>query len=170
LQYLTLLASLESIFPITFQRKHIIGIIYGTVHQIHKPATDQHLWWNDHYQFHAVHLLFFVDYEGWIIGVETGIPGSFHDSSAANNAKFFEKLVKDKFVLGDPGFQGVGYVIAGFKSNQLPTPAHKAFDSLSRTEQVKIEHINNFVKKCKTLSKTDVFIHQQALLSGCVIV
>jgi hypothetical protein len=103
--------------------RHIIGIIDGTVHPICKLATDQHLWWNDHYQFHAVHSLFLVDYERRIIGVETGIPGSFHDSSAANNAKFFEKLVKDKFVLGDPGFQGVGYVIAGFKSNQLPTPA-----------------------------------------------
>jgi len=149
---------------------HIIGIIDGTVHKIHRPSLDQHLWWNENYHFHAIHSLFIVDFEGKIVAVQTGIPGSFHDSTAARYAKKFKALLINNLVIGDPGFQGVNYVVAGYKINQLTSYAHREFDRLSRSEQVKIEHVNNFVKKCATLSKLSSFHHNRQMLAGLVVV
>jgi hypothetical protein len=86
---------------------HILGIIDGTVHKIRRPSVDQHLWWNENYQFHAVHSLFIVDFEGRIVAVQTGIPGSFHDSCVAKHSELFKAIVKEKLLIGDPGFGGV---------------------------------------------------------------
>jgi hypothetical protein len=149
---------------------HIIGIIDGTVHRIRRPSLDQHLWWNENYHFHAVHSLFIVDFTGKIVAVQTGIPGSFHDSTAARYAKKFKALLTPNLVIGDPGFQGVNYVVAGYKINQLTSDAHKEFDRISRSEQVKIEHVNNFVKKCASLSKLSTFHHNREALAGLVVV
>ena len=71
--------------------------------------------------------------------------------------------------MGDPGFAGVPYVVAGFKSNQLKSSDHLEFDRISRNEQVLIEHVNRFIKDCKVLSKKAVFKHSRALHVACVI-
>lgn len=157
-------------FPRSHLSPYVVGIIDGTVHKIRCPSVNQHLWWNDNYQCHAVHSLFLVSLDGEIISVATGIPGSFHDSCASSHVEYFEEVLEDKLVLGDPGFAGVSYVVSGLKSNQVSSPAHKHFDRLSRSEQVAIEHVNNFVKKCKILSDSKQFIHSNEVLSGCVIV
>ena len=149
---------------------YIVGIIDGTVHKIRRPSMDQYLWWNDHYKCHAIHSLFLVSFTGEIAAVATGIPGSFHDSSSSSHLTFFQDVLGDKLVLGDPGFSGAPYVISGFKVNQIDSLAKKHFDRLSRSEQVKIEHVNNFVKKCKTLSDSRQFIHSNNILCGCVAV
>jgi len=114
--------------------------------------------------------MFLIGYDGSIKAVETGIPGSFVDSPTASFSTLFAGILGNKLAIGDPGFGGVDYIVSGLKYNQLKTPAHKEFDRISRSEQVKIEHVNNFVKKCKTLSKTGQFIHRKELLCGCVIV
>ena len=54
-------------------------------------------------------------------------------------------------------YAGVPYIIAGLKSNQLKTKEHEEFDRLPRREQILIEHVNCFLKKCKVLSKKNVF-------------
>lgn len=79
-------------------------------------------------------------------------------------------ILKKRLALGDPGFGGVSYVVAGYKTNQLKSPAHKEFDRVSRSEQVKIEHVNNFVKKCGCLSKGSTFHHNKATIPGLVLV
>jgi hypothetical protein len=161
-------------FPRTATRSHlspsVIGIIDGTVHKIRRPCVDQWKWWNEHYQFHAVHSLFLVSFDGEIISVATGVPGSFHDSCTARHIKFFQDVLKEDLVLGDPGFAGVPYVVSGFKTNQLTSLPRIQFDRISRSEQVAIEHINNFVKKCNILSKREQCIHSIETLSGCVLV
>jgi hypothetical protein len=98
---------------------HIIGVIDGTVHKIRKPCHDQWLWWNGNYQMHTISSLFLVSFDGDIIAVATGIPGSFHDSCAANHIDYFEDACGAKFVIGDPGFAAVPYIVSGLKSNQV---------------------------------------------------
>ena len=58
--------------------------------------------------------------------------------------QFSPQILGNNLALGDPGFQGVNYVVAGFKSSQLSTLAQFAFDTFSRSEQVLIEHVNSF--------------------------
>ena len=160
----------ESVVAASHLSNYIIGIIDGTVHRIQRPSIDQHLYWNEHYQFHTIHSLFLIGFDGSIKAVETGIPGSFPDSPSANFSTLFQDILGPNLAMGDTGFAGVDYIVAGFTACQLKTAAHKDFDRISRSEQVKIEHVNNFVKKCKTLSKTCQFIHTNVLLCGCVIV
>lgn len=156
--------------PASHLSSHIVGIIDGTVHKIQRPCVDQHLFWNDNYQCHAVHSFFLVSLSGEILAVATGIPGSFHDSCASSHLTHFKDILEDKFALGDPGFAGVSYVVSGLKCNQIHNAAQKHFDRLSRSEQVAIEHVNNFVKKCKILSDGRQFIHATEVLSGCLLV
>jgi len=84
--------------------------------------------------------------------------GSVHDSNAAQYNKHFKNILGKRFALGDPGYNGVPYVVAGSKASQLKT-GHKKFDSISRTEQIPIEHVNNFIKKFSILSKQSKCIH-----------
>lgn len=156
--------------PVSHLSPHVIGIVDGTVHKIRRPSIDQHLWWNDNYQFHAVHSLFLVDFAGKIIAIQTGIPGSFHDSAVARHNELFSDSLQDQLAIGDPGFGGVDYIVAGYKTNQLNYPGRREFDRISRSEQVKIEHVNNFVKKCRCLSKGHTFVHKHDQLSGLVLV
>ena len=45
-------------------------------------------------------------------------------------------LENKNYVLGDTGFQGVEYVVAGLKNNQIQSESEKKFDKISRSEQV----------------------------------
>lgn len=115
------------------------------------------------------HLL--IDYEGTIIAFETNVLGSIHDSNAALHNYYFPKILgKDFYALGDPGYAGVPYVVAGLKSNQLRTKEDLDFDTISRSEQVLIEHVNRFLKGCTVLSKRVVFKHSRVLHVTCVVI
>jgi len=57
------------------------------------------------------HLL--VDFQGYIVAVTTNVLGQIHDANAAQHNKLFKQVLKDKFALGDPGYNGVPYVVAG---------------------------------------------------------
>jgi hypothetical protein len=74
---------------------------------------------------------------------------------------FFQDVLEDKLVFGNPG---VPYVVSGLKSNQLKESSHWYFDRISRSEQVTIEHVNNFVKKCKILE--DQTIHSSVAMGA----
>jgi hypothetical protein len=154
----------------SFLSENIIGIIDGTVHKIRRPSHDQHLWWNAHYEMHATHSLFLIAFDGRIIAIVTGILGSIHGAVAAKHAQIFRECLQSNLALGDPGFGGISYIVSGLRSNQVTTDGRKEFDRISRSEQVKIEHVNNFVKKSKSLSKTDQFIHNIPMLNLTVLI
>ena len=70
--------------------------------------------------------------------------------------------MKNKFVLGDPGFAGVAKCVPGYKRKHLPkNPAAELFDKQSRSEQVIIENINSMIKKARVLDKEIRFRHSR---------
>lgn len=66
--------------------------------------------------------------------------------------------------------KGSDWIVAGLKCNQINTEAHRIFDSISRSEQVIVEHVNCFIKKCATLSKQHKFNHGNEKLVACVFI
>jgi hypothetical protein len=119
------------------------------------------------------HLL--VDFDGFIVALQTNVAGRIHDSNAARHNKLFKKILsgggKKKFALGDPGYAGVEWVVSGFKTNQLKDlPGREKFDDVSRSEQAQVEHVNNFIKKCKVLSKSHIFVHSREKHIACVFI
>jgi hypothetical protein len=169
---------------------NIIAILDSTIHPTRKPASQQHQYWNGHYKTHGIlsHLL--VDFTGRISSVITNVKGHSHDNNAAQYFNQFSNILGtvcwpettacanrsflcptgNKFALADPGYNGVDYVVAGFKAKQVRTEAEKVFDRISRSEQVAIEHINNFIKKSSTLSKLNKFHHGIDKLVPCVFI
>ena len=104
-----------------------------------------------------------LNYDHYIACFVTGGMGRMHDA-AAKHMKCFVKILQGKYALGDPGYEGVPYVVAGFKSNQLQQQEkdeRNKFDRISRKEQIPIEHVNNFIKSCRVLSKRNQFIHSR---------
>jgi len=94
-------------------------IVDGTVHRIRRSSSvDQHRTFNGHYQFHCITSILFIDFEGNISAVATNIDGSVVDSLALRNIDFFERVLNEKFAIGDPGCD---YVVSGLKSNQVKT-------------------------------------------------
>jgi len=154
----------------SFLSPKILGVIDGTVHRIRRPQSDQYRTWNEHYNFHSTQSLIVADFTGKIHTVVTNLDGFTHDSKSATFSPSIEKAIGKNFVIGDTGFQGVPYVVAGLKSNQIHDDAEREFDKISRSEQVIIEHINNFIKKCTTINKCDVFIHSREHLAACVFI
>lgn len=115
------------------------------------------------------HLL--IDFEGNIIAFETNVKGSVHDSNAATHNIYFPLILgPSNYALADPGYAGVPYVVAGLKSNQLKSPRDFDFDTVSRSEQVLVEHVNSFLKGCKVLSKKVTFKHTRTLHIACVVI
>jgi hypothetical protein len=115
------------------------------------------------------HLL--VTFNGDIAAVQTNVLGRVHDSTAARRNKLFPQVLgKNRFALGDPGYAGVPWVVAGFKTNQLKTPEARRFDTISRAEQAQVEHVNNFIKKCQVLSKTNMFRQGREKHVACVFI
>jgi hypothetical protein len=97
----------------------IIGIVDSTIHAIRKPAKYQHLSYSGHYKTHGMLTHLLIDWEGYIIAYLTNVPGSLHDSFVASKNELFRSVLDGEFALGDPGFAGVDYVVAGLKSNQV---------------------------------------------------
>jgi hypothetical protein len=77
----------------------------------------------------------------------------------------------DKFyALADPGLASVSYVVASLKANQVQTKNDLHFDQISRSEQLLIELVNMFLKKCKVLNKKNAFKHSRVMHVLCVII
>jgi len=98
--------------------KKVKFIIDNTIHRCRRPMSNQSLLYNGHYKTHGWLSQIIVDYDGLIIAYKTMIPGKVHDSLSATYNKLFKSIVKNNLALGDPGFQGVGYVMVGYKKKR----------------------------------------------------
>ncbi|KAL0477733.1 hypothetical protein AKO1_000405, partial [Acrasis kona] len=128
-------------------------ILDGTIHPLSKPQTRQHLWYNGHYKIHGIMSQILIDFNGYIIAVETGIPGHLHDATQARNCQTIKKIVGKDFALTDCAYSNLNFCVGGFKGKQLTSKSRKTFDKVSRHEQVLIENVNSFLKKPRTTSK-----------------
>jgi hypothetical protein len=162
---------LEDEVPTSTLSKKIVAVVDSTIHATRRPARDQHVHYNTHYQRHGVLTHLLVDYDGNIVSVQTNVAGRIPDANAArNNATFLSILGQNRFALGDPGYAGVPWVVAGLKCNQVHTQEEAFFDMVSRSEQAKVEHVNSFIKKCKILSKSNQFHHNREKHIACVFI
>src|SRR5690606_15067206 len=116
------------------------------------------------------HLL--VGYDGYIYSVACNIEGRVHDTLFGHYNEGFRQVCADtgSYALTDTGYNRVSYAVAGFKSAQVTTPQHQTFDSVSRSEQVVVEHINCLIKKCRSLTKESKFIHSHHKLAAIVLI
>jgi hypothetical protein len=147
----------------------IVAIVDSTIHAISKPRHDQHQFYNNHYQRHGIMTHLLIEFSGLIIGVQTNVPGRVHDAAAAHHNTLFMEILGEKLkALGDPGYAGVPFVVAGLKSNQVSSISHQVFDRISRSEQVIVEHVNRHIKQFTVLSKHQAFTHQRQLHVGSV--
>jgi hypothetical protein len=146
-------------------------IIDSTITMIRKPTISQKKFYNGHYHCHGIITHVLIDFEGWILSVCTGIPGSVHDARVAQEIEPFKHIVNDsELVLGDPGYNGVDYIIAGYKPSELPDTAEAVeFDFVSRQEQRMIEHVNSHFKKC-VIAKGLKFRHGRDKLTMVVLI
>lgn len=156
----------------SIMNRHIGFIIDGTLSKIYKPKYQQHLYYNSVKCIHAINSLLLIDFEGFIVAVATGVPGSIHDCLYARNVELFRQICRDSncFALGDPGFQGAPFVVGGFRCNQIKTNGHVLFDYISRKEQICIEHINSHFKRCRSVSKHVQFRHDHATHKACILI
>lgn len=145
-------------------------IIDNTIHKIHRPTVSQRLDYNGHYRMHGRQTQILVDFDGNVISYLTNIRGKIHDSLVAIHNKNFVDIVGSCYALGDPGFAGVGYVVSGYKSCEVKSIGQKVFDKITRSEQVRIENINKFIKDCRSVNKQDSFRHGEGKLVACVAI
>jgi hypothetical protein len=148
----------------------IIAVVDGTVHKIRRPSIDQHRTFNGHYQMHCTSSILPVDFDSTIVSVATNFDGSVLDCVALKHCNMLQQVLVDKFAIGDPGFAGSENVISGLKSNQVKSVGQIMFDRISRQEQVCIEAVNGFIKKCVSISKTHQFTHSRWHLTCCVFI
>ena len=99
-----------------------------------------------------------IDFDGFICGVETNIQGHLSDNTIPKQSKLFRQICfesdeKKNFAIGDTGFNNVDYCVAGLKLNQIKTNGDVRFDHVSREEQKRIEHVNNFLKNFTSLQR-----------------
>lgn len=162
--------SVSSCITTSALSEDIFTVIDGTVHRIWRPSTNQFKTWNDHYQIHCISSLLLVDFDGYVVACSTNIDGFVHDATSAHYNEAFPEVLEGTLALGDTGFGGVSYVVSGLRSNQVRTASEKLFDKISRSEQVIVEHINNFIKKCASINKLSPFIHNRCHLTACVFI
>ena len=53
---------------------------------------------------------------------------------------------------GGQRFQNVDYIVAGLKSNMVVSHKHKLVVEVTKSEQVCVEHVNNFIKNFRSIS------------------
>jgi len=113
-----------------------------------------------------------VDFNGQILCLFTNIPGKVHDNlSARYNIEFSRILGGDHWLIGDSAFNGISYVVPGFRRSQLHlVHGRLMFDKISREEQKVVESVNKFVKDARSLNKLDVFRHSDDKLLACVFI
>src|SRR5690606_27709622 len=86
--------------------KDIQFIIDNTIHRTTKPIMNQKDDYNGHYIMHERQTQLLIDFQGYVISFLTNIKGKYHDSLSSIYNKTFMKNVGDKYILGDPGFNG----------------------------------------------------------------
>jgi hypothetical protein len=100
-----------------------------------------------------------------IVAVETNVKGRIHDANAAQNNFHFQQILQNKFALGDPGYAGVSYIIAGYKSNEIHQMCNlyliKSLDKNKLGLNMSIGILNNV--KCYQ-SIYSLFITEQCML------
>lgn len=148
----------------------IAFIIDCTLHRTRRPSLNQSEHYNGHYSMHGRLTQVLIDYEGNVIAFLTNVPGRCNDALVAMYNEDFKRIVGDNLVLGDPGFQGVQWVVSGFRLSQVNSVGKERFFTLSKQEQQLIEHVNAFVKTCKSIDKENTFIHSEARLLACVFI
>jgi len=163
--------ALDSTTPCSRLNQHIVGVLDNTLHRTTRPSIRQSLQFNGHYQMHGRLSQFMVDFEGKIISFVTNIPGKIHDNLSARFNSSFADILMGKFLIGDSAFNGVPYVVPGFKPSQLGNdPKRIIFDGISREEQRVVERVNKFVKDARSVNKQDVFRHSEEKLVACVFI
>ncbi len=60
----------------------------------------------------------------------------------------------------------MNYVVAGHKCNMVNTVGGREYTRVTKSEQIVVEHANNFFKSFRSLSTE--FRHGHSLLSGCL--
>lgn len=144
-------------------------VIDATPTFIRKPIADQHLWYrrDKHDHFVSTHVL--MDFDKMIVAMSVNYMGHNVDSVCARLNRPFEEIVGDKDLgLGDPGYQNVDFLVPGLEMNQRGSAGAKLFYKISYAEQKSIEHVNKFMKNCKSIAGR--FRHDHMLLSGCLLV
>jgi hypothetical protein len=130
----------------------------------------QHHYYRGDKGCHFITTRLLIDFDGWIVALATAIPGHMHDVNSAQNLLFFREIIGSLYALADPGYYGCDYVIAGMKRKCIHTDNEREFFKITYREQRKIEHINNFFKKCRPVAKDTVFRHDEALQAGCILI
>ncbi len=111
-----------------------------------------------------------IDYNGTVVSFLTKVDGNIHDALAAIHISEFKEIIKNNLVKADPGYNGVGYIVSGFKPSQVKTWAQRVFDNISRSEQVMIENVNKFIKDARSVNKQDMFRQGPHRLLACVFI
>jgi hypothetical protein len=149
----------------------ICGIVDNTPHRMPRPfSTPQEVHFNGRYQMHCRMTQMLLDFENEIVAFVTNIPGRTHDGQVAIYNRDFAGILCDSFCIGDSAFNGAQFIVPGFKNFQVKTTSQKLFDRVSRKEQKAIEHVNQFIKDCRSINKADTFRHGEHRLVGCVFI
>ncbi|KAL0477573.1 phosphoribosyl-AMP cyclohydrolase [Acrasis kona] len=143
-------------------------VIDATPTYICKPIADQHLWYRRDKKGHFTSTHILMDFDKYITAMSVNYMGHNVDSTCARNNTAFEEIVGNNLVLGDPGYQNVDYIVAGLEKHERNSKQRQYFYKVSYAEQKSIEHVNRFMKHCKSISGT--FRHDHSLLSGCMLV
>jgi hypothetical protein len=146
----------------------IVGVIDSTIHARTKSAKNQHHDYSKHYERHGMMTNLLVDFDAKISVVVTNGKSILHDSMASFFMRSMVKVLGPKFALADTGYSKVPFVVCGLTSNHVNSDEKMRFDTVSREEQKVVEHVNNFIKKCKVLSKRNQFIHSRNMQVCCV--
>eukprot|EP01080_Neovahlkampfia_damariscottae_P010878 gene10878-3582_t len=122
-------------------------IIDGTTHPITR-TYPQELYYRNDKCCHFRQTMLLVDFEGKIIRVITNILREISGQFGKSNS----------YAISDSKFYNCDNVVVGYSQPQLkrkkietssePSKKRKKFDKTARTEQRKIEHVNNFLKIC----------------------
>lgn len=150
--------------------RRIKYIIDNTLTKTRRTTVDQAIHYNGHYHMHGRLTQMLLDFNGYIIAYRTMIPGKVNDSLVAIYNREFQKIVGHDLALGDPGFQGVSYVVPGFGRQQVQSVSREVFYRVSKKEQRLIEHVNAFVKQCKSINKENTFVHNESRLLACIVI
>jgi len=84
------------------------------------------------------------------VSVSTGYCGSISDNAIKKSVLFNHVCCDENqeqvntFALGDPGYNGVKFLVSGYNSNELNSEERRTFDKESRQEQKIAEWINNY--------------------------
>jgi hypothetical protein len=144
-------------------------VVDNTIHKTRKPMVKQRLYYNGHYKMQGRLTQLLSDFDGYIVGFLTNIPGKIYDSLSGIYNKVFPRILEKYFCIGDSGFNGVQFVVPGFQNCNVNSPSRRIFDKISRKEQI-IENVNKFFKDCRSINKLDTFMHGDHRLLACIFI